>query len=71
MLILGEVVISAVLIVLILAQERSAGASGIFGAGGGEGASYQTRRGLEKGIFWATRVAAAVFAGLAVIKLIL
>ena len=64
-----QVVVSVLLIVLILLQERSAGLSGIFG--GESGGFYQTRRGMEKLICWGTIVLAVVFMGLAVMQLIL
>ena len=46
-----QAIVSILLIILILLQERSSGLSGI--VGGSESASYQTRRGLEKLIFTA------------------
>ncbi|MBI4119399.1 MAG: preprotein translocase subunit SecG [Parcubacteria group bacterium] len=64
---LGQIVTAIVLIVLILLQERSSGLSGVFG---GEGGFYQTRRGLEKGIFIGTIVFAVLFAALAILDLI-
>lgn len=68
MLILGQIIISIVLIGLILIQERSSGLSGVFG---GQGATpYQTRRGLEKFIYWGTIGAAVIFAILAILNLI-
>lgn len=69
MLTILEVIVSVVLIVLVLIQERSSGLSGIFGGGGG--AAYHTRRGAEKFIFWGTIVFAVLFAGLAILKLTL
>lgn len=63
-----EIVVSVLLIASILIQERSSGLSGIFGGGGD--ASYQTRRGIEKGIFGATIVLAILFATLALGKLL-
>lgn len=69
MITIAEIIVSIVLIVLVLFQERSSGLSGVFGGGGGD-ASYQTRRGLEKGIFWATIVFTILFAALAVSKLL-
>lgn len=69
MITIAEIIVSIVLIVLVLLQERSSGLSGVFGGGGGD-ASYQTRRGLEKGIFWATIVFTILFAALAVSKLL-
>ena len=62
-----QLIISVVLVILILLQERSAGLSGIFG---GEGGFYQTRRGLEKIIFRSTIVLAALFIIIAIIKLV-
>ena len=70
MLNIAQVVISVILIALVLIQERSAGTSGLFGGGGGGGAPYQTRRGLEKFIYWATIVSAVIFAALAIINLL-
>ncbi len=67
MLIIAQVVVSIVLIILVLLQERGGGMGAIFG--GGAGAPYQTRRGLEKGIFWGTIVSAAAFAILAIVNL--
>ena len=69
MLAIAQVIVSALIIILILLQERSGGFSGLLG--GGEGAVYQTRRGLEKWIFGATIVLAIVFVGLAVWQLLL
>ncbi len=68
MLLIGQIVISVILIVLILLQERSSGLSGVFGGAGAT--PYQTRRGLEKAIYWGTIVAAAIFAILAVLNLV-
>ncbi len=63
-----QIFTAIVLVILILLQERSAGLSGIFG--GESGGFYQTRRGLEKIIFTATIIFAAIFVGLAVIQLV-
>ncbi len=62
-----QILISIVIIVLILLQERSAGLSGIFGGEGG--GFYQTRRGLEKAVFYATIVLSIVFVALAVYQI--
>ncbi len=68
MLIIGQIVISIILIALILVQERSSGLSGIFG---GQGSTpYQTRRGLEKFVYWGTVVAAVIFVALAILNLV-
>lgn len=63
-----QIIVSVALVALILLQERSSGLSGIFG---GEGGVYQTRRGMEKLIFGGTIVLAVIFAGLAIVQLIL
>ena len=62
-----QIIVSVVLIILILLQERSAGLSGIMG---GENSFYQTRRGLEKSIFTLTIVLGIVFVGLALSALL-
>ncbi|MGC9603010.1 MAG: preprotein translocase subunit SecG [Minisyncoccia bacterium] len=68
MLIWGQIVISMILIGLILIQERSSGLSGVFG---GQGATpYQTRRGIEKFVYWGTIGAAIIFVVLAILNLI-
>lgn len=69
MLIIAQIVISVILIVLVLLQERSSGLSSILG-GGGSGTAYQTRRGLEKVIFWLTIIMGAIFVILAIINLL-
>lgn len=62
-------VISAILLVAaILLQNRGASVGGIFG---GEGAVYQTKRGLEKKLFIATIVLSIIFLGTALISFIL
>lgn len=63
-----QIAVSVALIALILLQGRSVGLSGIFG---GEGGFYQTRRGLERIIFFATIVLVIAFLALAVLQLYL
>jgi protein translocase SecG subunit len=70
MLVIAQIIVAVLLIILILLQERSSGLSGIMG-GGGEAGSYQTRRGLEKIIFYGTIVLAVLFIALSLLKLIL
>jgi len=67
-LIISQIVVSLILIFLVLIQERSAGLSILFGGAGGT--PYQTRRGIEKFIFWATIGTAIIFAALAIIHLV-
>lgn len=65
-----QIAISVALVVLILLQERSAGMSGLFGGGGDGGGVYQTRRGLERGVFWGTIVLGIAFAVVAVLQIL-
>lgn len=64
---IAQLVISILLIVAILLQNRGAGLGGIFG---GEGNVYRTKRGAEKIIFTATIVLAIAFFGLAIWNLL-
>lgn len=59
---IAQIVVSVIIVILILLQERSSGLSTIFG--GESGGVYQTRRGLEKIIFRATIVCAILFVAL-------
>ncbi len=63
-----QTIVAVLIIVLILLQERSSGLSGIFG--GSESSAYQTRRGLEKIIFYSTIVLTVIFIALALFNLI-
>ncbi|MEK7149472.1 MAG: preprotein translocase subunit SecG [Patescibacteria group bacterium] len=65
---IAQIIISIVLIILILLQERSSGLSGALG--GTETGAYQTRRGIEKIIFVATVVLVVAFAVLSLLNLI-
>lgn len=58
---IAQLVISAILIIAILLQNRGTGLGGIFG---GEGNVYRTKRGVEKGLFVSTIILAALFVGL-------
>lgn len=62
-----QIIISLAIIALILIQERSSGFSALMG---GDGAAYQTRRGVEKGAFYATIALAIIFVVIAVFQLI-
>jgi preprotein translocase subunit SecG len=53
------IVIAAVLVVVVLAQVRGGGLSGIFG-GGGE-STFRTRRGLDRTLFRFTIVLSVIF----------
>ena len=62
-----QIVLAVAIIALILLQERSSGMSGLLG-GAGDG-YYQTRRGMEKFVFYSTIVLTVVFVILAVYQL--
>ena len=62
-----QVIISVILIVLILLQQRGAGGLGS-AFGEDAGSVYRTRRGLEKGVFITTIVLAILFLILAILS---
>lgn len=53
-----QILLSALLVASILMQQRGAAVGGTFG-GGGE--VFRTKRGIEKGLFYATIVLAVLF----------
>lgn len=55
---IAQIVVSILLMVAILLQNRGTGLGGVFG---GTGGVYMTKRGLEKKLFMATIVLAAIF----------
>lgn len=63
-----QIVISILLVIAILLQQRGTGLSATFG---GEGNVYRTKRGLEKVIFAATIVLAVLFFAAAFANIIL
>lgn len=65
-LIIGQVVVSIVMVVFILLQNKSEGLGGLFGASGG-GESFRTRRGLEKFLHNGTIILATVFIALSLL----
>ena len=60
-----QIVVSILLIIAILLQNRGAGLSETFGGGAGGGNVYQTKRGFDKFLFAATVVLALLFLGTA------
>jgi protein translocase SecG subunit len=64
---LAQIVISILLVVLILFQQRGTALGSAFGQ---EGGFYATRRGIQKKIFWATVVCGALFIILAILNLL-
>jgi preprotein translocase subunit SecG len=55
---IAQIVVSVLLMIAILLQSRGAGLGNVFGGSGGV---YLTKRGLEKKLFIATIVLAALF----------
>lgn len=55
----GQIAIAIALMAVILMQNRGGGLSGVFGGTGG--GAYQTKRGFEKKLYYATIVLAVVF----------
>jgi len=64
-----QIIISVVLVILILLQERSSGLSSSLGSSSA-GTPYQTRRGAESFIYWGTIVSSLLFVGLAIVGLL-
>jgi preprotein translocase subunit SecG len=62
-----QIALAVIVIILVLIQERGGGISGLLG-GDGQG-TYQSRRGVERVIFFATIVATVAFAGIALAQL--
>ncbi|MEK7465693.1 MAG: preprotein translocase subunit SecG [Patescibacteria group bacterium] len=65
---IAQIIVSLILVALVIIQERSSGLSGVFGGGGS--APYQTRRGMEKFIYFATIAVGVIFVVLAVLNLV-
>ncbi len=56
-----QIIVSLLLVGSILLQQRGSGLSAAFG---GDSNVYRTKRGIEKGLLWATVVLAVIFMGL-------
>lgn len=66
-LIIAQIIVSILLIIFILLQQRGTALGSSFG---GEGGSfYSTRRGIQKKIFWGTIISGALFIILAILSL--
>jgi len=61
-------VISVLLMIVILLQNRGSGLSGVFG---GSGAVYRTKRGIEKTLFNLTIALSILFLGTSFLQIIL
>lgn len=65
---IGLFIVSILLIIVILMQGRGSGLGSAFG---GTGVTYQTKRGFEKWLYYATIVLAILFLGLALANILL
>lgn len=63
---IAQIVISVLIIVAILLQQRGSGLSSVFG---GSGTIYRTKRGLEKGLFILTIVLVVLFVAIGIVNL--
>lgn len=70
---IAQIIVSILLIIVVLFQNRGAGLGSAFGGGGGGGGGgvYLTKRGLEKKLFIATIVLAVFFFGLSLANILL
>lgn len=57
-----QIVVAVLLMIAILLQNRGASVGGVFG---GEGAVFQTKRGVEKKLFILTIILSIIFLGTA------
>jgi len=63
-----ELVTAALLVILVLMQNKGVGLSATFG---GEGSIYRSKRGVEKGLFVMTIVLASVFVIVGLVQLVI
>jgi protein translocase SecG subunit len=63
-----QIIISGLLIVAIMLQQRGGGLSSTFG---GSSMEYSTKRGAEKVIFYATIALTVAFLGLSITRLLI
>jgi preprotein translocase subunit SecG len=67
-LIFAQIIVSVVLVILILLQQRGSSLGSVFG---GTGEFYTARRGMEKKILWATTIFGILFVTLALLNLLI
>ena len=67
-LLLGQIIVSTVLVILVLLQQRGSSLGSLFG---GTGEFYAARRGMEKKILWGTIIFAILFNILALLNLLI
>jgi len=63
-----QIIVSVLLILAIILQQRGSALGSAFGQ---EGGFYATRRGIQKKIFWFTIILAIFFVGLSIANLII
>lgn len=63
-----QIVLSTILVVIILLQQKGAGLGGVFG---GSSNVYSTKRGVDKILFYATIVISLLFFGFSLLRLFL
>ena len=63
-----QIITSILLVIFILLQAKGTGLGAAFG---GEGNIYRTRRGLEKGLYISTIITGIIFAGSALLNVII
>ena len=64
-----QIIIAVGLVALVLSQQRGTALGSSFGGEGG--GFYSTRRGIQKKIYWATVIAAALFIILSIANLVI
>ena len=65
---IAHIATSVLLVAVILLQQQGAGLGSAFG---GEGNVFRTKRGIEKGLFYATIVLATLFMALGLAEILL
>ena len=69
-LIITQIIVSILLIIFILLQQRGTALGSAFGGGSGGSEGYSTRRGIQKKLYWATIVCGTLFVILAFLNLV-
>lgn len=65
---IGLLIVSVLLIIAVLLQGRGSGLGSAFG---GTGVTYQTKRGFEKWLYYATIVLVILFFGIALANILI
>jgi protein translocase, SecG subunit len=65
---ISQIVVSVLLIIAVLMQQRGTGLSATFG---GEGNIYRTKRGIEKALFILTIVLSIIFFAIAIANILI